>query len=473
MIRTKGLITCMPLLAILVAGCRMPEAPGADVLLSGDRGTVYLYLQALPQEAERIIFDLDAAAALAEDGAELPLALSLTRIEPGEGKRQRFLASGILPAGAYRGFSFKASKAWLKTEDGSAALLADERPATAEFPFVIHAGRATTVHAQFLSQKSVPDGFSFSPVFSLSQAGRQVAGLIGYVSNTKDDTITVFDKKAGKVLSVIATGRQPKGIVFDHLRNRAYVALSGDDAVGAIDMTTGELLTTIHLHVGAAPRDLALTSDGRMLLSANPGSNSVSFIDTTSFVELSTLSVGDGPAAILLPPVAGRRVYVFNRESDSISVIDVTARAVAATTGTPTGPLRGQFDRKNERLYLVYGGSPYLTIMDPATMALTGQVFIREPAGALKVDAMTDMIYVGGAARGEVAVYDPLSLFLVDAIPASDGVSYLTIDGQENSLLMLSPEARTLTSVNINTRTSTYVIDVGRGAYQVSVMGER
>jgi uncharacterized protein YjiK len=61
----------------------------------------------------------------------------------------------------------------------------------------------------------------------------------------------------------------------------------------------------------------------------------------------------------------------------------------------------------------------------------------------------------------------------VESIPAEGGASYLTIDGQENSLLLLSPESRTLTSVNINTRNIVFVIDVGEDPYQVTLMGER
>ncbi|MHB8844267.1 MAG: YncE family protein [Nitrospirota bacterium] len=459
--------------AFLLAACRMPEGPGHQAILPEDRGIVYLYLQPLPQESSRLTFELEMVAAVAEDGAEIPLARSVSRFEPEKGKQQRLIASGILPPGHYRGISYKAKKAELKTDEGSAALFTDIQPVVAEHSFTIAKGKAVTVLSDLNYRRAVTSGFNFSPVFTLYQAGRYAPGLIGYISNSGDNTITVFDKRAGKVLSVLATGRQPRGIAFDEQRSRAYVALSGDDAVAVIDLTTNEPLHTIRLLPGSAPRDLALTVDGRTLVSANPGSNSVSIIDPLSYMELGTVAVGDTPLAVLLNPAASRRAYVFNKESDSITAIDIVARSAAMTTKTGTGPLRGQIDTTYNRMYVIYGGTPYLTIIDPATLAVTDQVFIREPAGALKVDIVTDMIYLGGPARGEVVVYDPLSVLMTETIPAPEGVSYLTIDGQENSLLILSAEARTLTSVNINTKAVSYVIDAGNGAYQVAVMGER
>ncbi|NNF84419.1 MAG: hypothetical protein HKM29_04605, partial [Deltaproteobacteria bacterium] len=82
-------------------------------------------------------------------------------------------------------------------------------------------------------EKAVFGGFRFTPTFSLVTAGRELIGLTGYVSDSARHTLFVFDKKRMQVTSVIATGGRPRGVVLDPVRRRAYVALSGNDAVEA------------------------------------------------------------------------------------------------------------------------------------------------------------------------------------------------------------------------------------------------
>jgi DNA-binding beta-propeller fold protein YncE len=470
-VTTLILVIIAPFLLFCLSGCQAGLSSLKPVL--DEEGEVFVYLQPFPQEAERLKFNLEGISAVRQDGSEIPLSLLFNKFEAPDVKRQRLLAQGILPPGMYRGLSFKAAKAVLTTEEGEASLLTTEKPVNADFPFSITRKKASTLAMSFLYQKSVASGFSFSPVFSVYQPAKPVTGLLGYVSNSGANTITVFDKKAGQVVTVLATGRAPKGIVFDQVRNRAYVALSGEDAIEAIDMITGDSFKTIQLHDGAAPQHLALTPDGRLLMSVNPGSKSVSFIDPLSYLELSHTAAGDAPSSILLEPAGGRRAYVFNVMSNSISIVDIAARATAATAAVDTGALRGQFNRNGSRLYVISEGSPYLTVIDPASLQVSNRVFMGIPANALKVDVKTDLIYAAGIKTNEVEIYEPLSLIAVESIPAEGGASYLTIDGQENSLLLLSPESRTLTSVNINTRNIVFVIDVGEDPYQVTLMGER
>lgn len=466
----KRLVPYMVGVLLLLSGCSANYALSKQPLI--DDGELFVYIQPFPQEAERLTFRLEAVSAVRQDGSEVPLTLCLNTFNPELMKRQRIVASGILPPGMYRGLSFKAGKAVLKTEEGEADLLSAEKAVIAEFPFTITRKKATTLLLKFQADKSIADGFSFSPLFSAYQAGNPVPGLTGYVSNQRADTVTVFDKKTGQVVSVLATGRGPKGIAFDTFRNRAYLALSGEDAIASIDMNTGDTLSTIQLHDGTGPGDLALAPDGRLLVSVNPGSNSVSLIDPLSYLELKRIPVGEDPSTILVEPRAARRAYVFNILSNTVSVVDLANAVVAEDVTTETGPVRGQLNRNGDRLYVVYEESPYLTIVDTASLQASDQTFIRMPAEALKVDSMTDLIYIAGTQRSGVEIYDPLSLTAVDSI-AGDSVSYITIDGQENSLLLLSPGTRTLTSVNINTKNTVFVLDVGEDPYQVAVMGER
>ena len=101
---------------ILLTGCDMNVAMLRPSVPLENDGELFLYLEALPQDAQRLKFTLGGVSALKADGTEYPLSLSLTELSTGVAKRQRLLGSVRLPPGAYTGLSMKVSKATLRRE---------------------------------------------------------------------------------------------------------------------------------------------------------------------------------------------------------------------------------------------------------------------------------------------------------------------------------------------------------------------
>ena len=200
--------------------------------------------------------------------------------------------------------------------------------------------KALVLSLKFRYRESVPGGIRFAPSFAAEVPGKLATGLIGLVTSRGTNTVTVFDKVSGKVAAVVPTGTSPAGMAMDPVLRRAYVALSGEDAVEAIDLLGMDVINRGPLAIGDHPEELALTPDGKTLLSANTGSNTVSVVDAASLVETKRIQVGNGPQSILIDR-AGRRAYVFNTFSNTISVLDIGAGAVVATVATESGPVRG------------------------------------------------------------------------------------------------------------------------------------
>lgn len=438
-----------------------------------EEGEVYLYVQPFPQEADRLRFKIVEIFALSSDGREFPLSVSLNELKGPQIKRQRLLATGQLLPGSYVGFSFRAKDAILKGEEGEAALLVSEKPTRIDFPFNVAKKKSYLISLIFKYRESIGDGFSFSPVFSMFIPPKPITSLIGFVTNYASNNITVFDKNLGQAVAMIATGRRPAGMALDQTRRRAYVALYGDDTIAVVDVTAVDVTEKIRLNTGDHPQELALTPDGRVLLSANTDSNTVSFIDPVSLLELSRIKVGNGPNSVLIDPT-GRRAYVFNRLSSTISVIDIANKALITTISTDPSPLRGQFNRKGDRFYVINEWSSYLTVFDATTLTVFGRFTVRRVGlNAIKVDTITDFIYLGRRNDTVVEMYDPFSFVRVDFIQTAGGVTYMTIDGETNNLYMLSPETKSLMITNLVSKKMPSEIDVGDGPYWVTLMGER
>lgn len=131
-------------------------------------------------------------------------------------------------------------------------------------------------------------------------------GPTAVVANLRDDTATLLDVVPPK-LSVTATlpvGNEPRGVVMSG--DRAYVVVTGDNAVDVIDLAGKKSLRRVP--VGDQPWYAALA--GKWLLVGNANSGDVSRIDTTSFESASPVALQGRSLRRLAVAPDGASAYV-------------------------------------------------------------------------------------------------------------------------------------------------------------------
>jgi YVTN family beta-propeller protein len=270
---------------------------------------------------------------------------------------------------------------------------------------------------------------------------------------------------------VIGTGRGPVAVALDERERRAFVALSQENAVEVLDVTSGRIVARVKLQAGDGPAWLALGQNG-LLLCANRDSNTLSFIDGRSAVEIGRIPVGDEPVYVLMDR-SGRRAYVFNARSNSLTVVDPVRRVAIGTVATETGPIRGAFNRASDRLYVIHRDSPYLMVIDANRLARLDRIMVGMGAGVVHVDPDTDFLYVGKKYSAVVDVYDPFSYLPVNFLPVSGTPAQMAIDREENRLLLAIPEADAVVAVDLVTNRPLGTLDVGRDPRSLEIMGAR
>jgi YVTN family beta-propeller protein len=457
-------------LCLLLCGCAAIPSMIKPPLES--EGEIFVYFQPLSQEAKGLRFTVDHLSAVRSDGEEFPLSLSSREFDHATTQRQRLLASGRVPPGQYVGLSVTINKASLTGDQGEAAFLTPEGPVRTDLLFEVPKKQAVVLALALRYRESVQGHFRFSPVFSLTVPPRPAVGLTAYATSRNDNHIAVFDKKTGEVAAIIATGRGPEAIAIDQRAGTAYASISGEDAIDVLDITADSIINSIRLSTGDGPRELALTPDGKFLLVVNAASRTLSVIDPRALAELGRVPVGEAPRSVLIDR-EGRRAYVFNEFSNSITVIDIANRTTVVTLSTDTGPIQGQFNRKGDKLYVIHERSPYLSVIDPVTLSVVRKMFVGPGLSAIKVDTATDMFYICRVHDEVMEMYDPFSLSPAAYIQAMRGVTYMAIDGEENNLYLVSPETRTIMTINLVSRKITALIDAGESPTWVATMGAR
>ena len=67
--------------------------------------------------------------------------------------------------------------------------------------------------------------FSYGPVFS----------ALAYITNEKDNTVSVIDVDKRKVIKTVDVGQRPRGIIMSHDGKLVLICASDDDRVESID----------------------------------------------------------------------------------------------------------------------------------------------------------------------------------------------------------------------------------------------
>lgn len=131
-----------------------------------------------------------------------------------------------------------------------------------------------------------------------------------YICLNRSNTLGVFDLASRRMVKEIAVGNAPTNVVVSG--DKAYVSNRGGRPAHEGDFAVDSSGTPIVAH-----RESAYAITG-----------TVSVLDLKAGAEVRTIEVGLHPTALLLD---GRRLFVANTNSDTVSVIDITIDRVIKT----------------------------------------------------------------------------------------------------------------------------------------------
>lgn len=174
-------------------------------------------------------------------------------------------------------------------------------------------------------------------------------------------SLTVVDIAAAKVVRTMDLGRhsRPHGLAWLSDRELAVTA-EGSGHLLVVEPQTG----AIRFAVETAQRTSHMVAvAGRRAFVANIGSGTVTVIDLDSGTKLTDLATGEGAEGIDVAP-DGSEVWVGNRAADTLSVIDPESLEILATVPCPGFPIRIRFTPDGTRVLVSAARSGEVVIFD-------------------------------------------------------------------------------------------------------------
>lgn len=197
------------------------------------------------------------------------------------------------------------------------------------------------------------------------------------------------------------------GVVAIPNSKLGLVSNTTTDTVEVIDTSNDTVVTSISLPKGAAPGAIAVNSAGTLAVVTEHKQNEVAFLNLQNDQVLGQANVGDGPIAVA---IVGNQAFVVNQDGDSVSVIDLTHLIVVSTISVGRAPSSISVDTARNRVLVTNSGSGTISAIDLTTLKVTSTVSLSlnsRPLSIRVVSAQNLAVITDASLKpGQVMVVD-------------------------------------------------------------------
>ena len=166
------------------------------------------------------------------------------------------------------------------------------------------------------------------------------------------NTVSIIDVQSRKRVATVSLGKyhRPHGIDVHPRTGHVFVSTENPDQLIVIDPKSREIVRRYETK-GRTSHIVTLSPDGEWAYVSNSRSGNVSAIELSSG-EVALIPSGDRPAGSVVSQ-DGKRLYVTNRESNTIAIIDTASKSRLGLIGTGRDPVRVALSADEQTL--IYG----------------------------------------------------------------------------------------------------------------------
>lgn len=288
-----------------------------------------------------------------------------------------------------------------------------------------------------------------------------------WVTNEKDDTVSVIDTATLEITRTIPTGERPRGITFSHDYSVVYICASDSDAVQVMDPVSGEILHD--LPSGEDPEQFVLHPDDRRLYIANEDDAITTVVDTQTRRVIAQIDVGIEPEGMAVSP-DGRTVITTSETTNMAHWIDTQTETIYANTLVDNRPRHAEFVKNGAELWVSAEIGGTVTVFEAATQSEKAKIHFRirgvhddliQPVGfELTPDGKTAFVALGPS--NHVAVVNADTYEVEDYILVGRRVWHMAFDRDHARLFTTNGISGDVTVIDVARRAAIKTIKVGR-----------
>jgi PQQ-dependent catabolism-associated beta-propeller protein len=299
--------------------------------------------------------------------------------------------------------------------------------------------------------------------------------LTAYVTNERDNTMSVVDLEQMKTVQTVPVGQRPRAVLLTRDGTQILVCASDDNIVQVIDRATLKIVGT--LPSGPDPENFALAAAaGSPLYVANENDNLVTVIDMATRQKIAEMQTGVEPEGMAVSP--DDKTIVNTTETTGMAhFFDRDTHAMTASVLVDPRPRVAEFRHDGSEVWVSAELGGTVSVIDPVVRQVTHRISFdiqglrREAVQPVGIrftrDDATAFVALGPANR--VAVIETRSYTVRKYLLVGQRVWQMAFTPDEKFLLTTNGLSNDISVVEVGSLTVVKSIPVGRLPWGVAV----
>jgi YVTN family beta-propeller protein len=260
-------------------------------------------------------------------------------------------------------------------------------------------------------------------------------GRYAYIANREVGVLSVFDTTRNAVTGTIKVPEGgPQFVAFAPDGKRAYVSIFNNqrtvNVVGVLDTATSSFITMVP--VGVRPFALDITPDGKRVYVPNHDSGSITVIDTATNAVVDTIKVAPNPHWVDIS-TDGKTLYAANHESNVVSIIDTATDKVITTVPVGLSPHSILKHPTKPILFNVNYDSSSMTVIDTNTNKVVKTVPTASHPQDISLSADGEHGYLAAVDDNAIQVFNTKTMEITARVPVGRSPTNVAVgrDGRQ------------------------------------------
>ncbi len=189
----------------------------------------------------------------------------------------------------------------------------------------------------------------FALLFGFCLMTQPLLAATAFITNEKDDSVSVVDLDKQVVLQTIEVGKRPRGIILNKDYSKLYICTSDEDTVQVYDANS--LKKIGELPSGADPEQFALHPNDRHLYIANEDDALTTVVDVDTSQVIAQIDVGVEPEGMGVSH-DGKIAITTSETTNMVHWIDTTTLKLFDNTLVDQRPRHAEFEEDDSLLWV-------------------------------------------------------------------------------------------------------------------------
>ena len=272
---------------------------------------------------------------------------------------------------------------------------------------------------------------------------KDVEANLAYITNEKDNTVSVIDISKKKVIKTVKVGQRPRGIIMSKDGKLVLVATSDDDRVEVRDAETMKL--KYHLPSGPDPELFILSPDDDILYIANEDDAMVTVVDMNDKMIIDDIPVGVEPEGMGL--TNNGEILVNTSETTNMAhFINTETLEIVENVLVDARPRVAVFTPDDKEVWVSAEIGGTVKVINPGSKEVTHTIGFEIPGVNEESIQPVGLRHTNDGKYTFVALGPANRIAVIDQ-KTKEIIKYLLV-GQRVWQLAFTPDQRTLLSTN-------------------------